>query len=88
MKLKYQFVFQNVCGHYMGVAVGDDARAFSGVITLNETGYDICRLLTEDTSREAVIAQLSEIYDADHDTIGTYVDQVVDQLRSEGVLAD
>lgn len=88
MKLKYQFVFQNVCGHYMGVAVGDDARAFSGVITLNETGNDICQLLQEETTRESVIDHLLEIYDADRETVGKYVDQVTDQLRAEGVLED
>lgn len=86
MKLKYQFVFQNICGQYMAVAVGEDARRFSGVISLNETGYDICRLLQEDTDRDTLIDRLLDIYDADRDTVAGYVDQVVAQLREEDVL--
>ena len=49
MKLKYQFVFQPVGKTYMGVAVGESAKEFSGMLQLNEVGYDIVSLMTEET---------------------------------------
>lgn len=86
MKLKYQFVFKEVYGTYMGLTAGKDARAFSGVLNFNETGYDICRRMTEEISREELIDQLLEEYDSDRETIGRYVDEVVDTLQKEGLV--
>ena len=88
MHLKYQFVFQPVGKTYMGVAVGESATQFHGLLQLNEVGYDIVSQLKEETSRDGVIARMLQLYDIDRDTLVPYVDEVLSYLRSEGVLAD
>ena len=86
MKLKYQFVFQPVGKTYMGVAVGESAKEFSGMLQLNEVGYDIVSLMTEETSREEIVDKMLDIYDADRETVCKYVDEVVEYLTENGVL--
>lgn len=86
MKLKYQFVFQPVGDTYMGVAVGESATQFSGMLQLNDVGYDIVSMMTEDVTKEEVVDKLLDIYDADRDTVMQYVDEVMDYLKAEGVL--
>lgn len=86
MKLKYQFVFQPVGKTYMGVAVGDSAKQFSGMLQLNEVGYDIVSQMTEDISKDEIVDKMLDIYDADRDTVGKYVDEVVEYLKENEVL--
>ena len=52
----------------MGVAVGESARQFHGMMQLNEVGYDIVSLMTEEISREEIVDKLLEIYDTDRDS--------------------
>lgn len=86
MKLKYQFVFQPLGKTYMGVPVGESAKLFHGMLQLNEVGYDIVSLMTEEISREEMADKLLEIYDTDRETVLTYIDQSVDYLTEQGVL--
>ena len=38
MKLKYNFVVQQVADDYVAVTVGKDASSFGGLIRMNKTG--------------------------------------------------
>lgn len=86
MKLKYQFVFQQLGETYMGVAVGEDAKLFNGMLHLNEVGYDIVSLMTNDISKDEIIENILDSYDSDRDTATQYVDEVIDYLTKEDVL--
>ena len=86
MQLKYQFVFQQVGPKYMGVAVGESAKRFSGMLQLNEMGHDIVSKMTGETTRDEIVDQLLKEYDSDRATLEGYVDKVVAYLDSEGVL--
>lgn len=86
MKLKYQFCFQPVGKTYVGVAVGDSAKQFSGMLQLNEVGYDIVSQMTEEVSAEEIVERLLKIYDTDRETLTGYVNQVVGYLVEQGVV--
>lgn len=87
MKLKYKLVFQLVGNDYMGVAVGDSAKQFGDILQLNEVGYDIVSLMKEEISRDEIVEKLLDIYDDDRDTVGKYVDEVVEYLTENELLA-
>lgn len=86
MKLKYNFHFQPVGRTFVGVAVGEDARKFAGMIQLNEVGHDIVARMTSEVSRDKIVKSILEEYDSDEETVGKYVDEVIEYLNSEGVL--
>lgn len=62
MKLKYNFVINEVAGSTVAVAVGEDAAKFKGFIKMNSTGAEIFRMLKNDISKESLVENLSEIY--------------------------
>jgi hypothetical protein len=62
MKLKYNFVINEVAGSTVAVAVGEDAAKFKGFIKMNSTGAEIFRMLKNDVSKESLVENLSEIY--------------------------
>ncbi len=70
----------------MGVAVGDDAKRFNGMLQLNEVGYDIVSLMTNDISKDEIIENILDSYDTDRDTAAQYVDEVIAYLSKEEVL--
>ena len=70
----------------MGVAVGESAKQFHGIMQLNEVGYHIVSLMTEEISREKIVDKLLEIYDTDRDSALTYVNDVIKYLEEQGVL--
>lgn len=86
MKLKYQFAFQPLGKTYMGVPVGESAKLFHGMLQLNEVGYNIVSMMTEDIDRDELADKLLTIYDTDRETAMTYIDQVVDYLKEEEVI--
>ena len=86
MKLKYHFVFQPIGNIYMGVPVGDSAKLFHGMMQLNEVGYDIVSLMTEEISREEIVEKILEMYDIDRDSALVHVNDVIEYLEGQGVL--
>lgn len=88
MKLKYEFCYQAIGDIYMGVAVGDEAADFSGTLQLDEVAYDIVSHIKDNISRDELVDEMLEIYDADRKQVGEYVDKVLDYLRTEEILVD
>lgn len=87
MKLKYQFVINNVAGETVAVSVGDNDGRFNGYIKLNETGAFIFKMLKNDTTRDAIIDALSNEYpDASKSDVEESVDTLIEQLSKAELL--
>ncbi len=87
MKLKYNFVINEVAGSKVAVAVGGDATKFNGFIKMNETGAEIFNLLKNEITVEELILEMRKIYpETDADTIIKSVEGFLSQLRQSGVL--
>ncbi len=88
MKLKYNFVINQVAGETVAVSVGDNDGRFNGYIKLNETGAFIFKMLKKDTTREDIInALLAEYPDATQEAAAESVDELVEQLRKAELLS-
>ncbi|MDO4608003.1 MAG: PqqD family protein [Clostridia bacterium] len=87
MKLKYNFVVNNVAGETVAVSVGGTADSFNGYIKLNETGAFIFNMLKKDTTREDIIVALGKEYpDADDKDIIDSVDSLIEKLTKADLL--
>lgn len=87
MKLKYNFVVNDVAGEIVAVSVGGTADSFNGYIKLNETGAFIFKMLKKDTTREAIIEALGKEYpDADIKDITDSVDTLIKKLQKADML--
>ena len=85
MKLKYQFECMNLDDRVVAVPVGEDAQKFQGVVRLNESAAEIFDLFREETTEEAVAAELKKRH-GDSSEIPGFVHEAVLYLSGEGVL--
>lgn len=87
MKLKYNFVINNIAGETVAVSVGNTDGAFNGYIKLNETGAFIFEALKKDTTREEIIKNLQKKYpDAVESDVVESVDDLIEKLSKAELL--
>lgn len=86
MKLKNGFVLKEIAGECVVVAV-DAALDLDGMITLNSTAKTIWLLLERGTTREEIIAALTEEYDVGAELAAEAADGFVARLEELGFLA-
>ena len=87
MKLRYNFVVQQVADDYVAVAVGEDASNFGGLVRMNKTGAFLFELLKKDMTREELLAAMVEKYDADEEILQRNLDAFLEKLKEKQVLA-
>ena len=87
MKLKYDFVINQVAGETVAVSVGDNDGRFNGYIKLNETGAFIFKALKNDVTREEIINGLMQEYpDASQSDAAESVDNLITKLSEAELL--
>ncbi len=85
MKLKYDFVVNQVAGQFVAVPSGAVGE-FNGMIKLNDTGAFIFGLLGEETTAEEVIAKVAAEYSCDEATAAENVNAIIEQCKSADLL--
>ena len=87
MKLKYNFVVNEVAGETVAVSVGNDAGSFNGYIKLNKTGAFIFNELKKETTRDEIVAKMKKEYpDANEQDIIESVDDLLEKLSKAELL--
>lgn len=87
MKIKDGFVLKEVAGSYMIAPIGDNFVDFSSVITTNETGAYIWKLLlTPRTRDELCNALMSEFEGVSAEEISNDVDEFIAALDKNNIL--
>ena len=87
MKLKYNFVVNEVAGNMVAVAVGEDVTKFNGFIKMNKTGAEILELLKSETTVEALVEEMAKLYpECDTQQIKESVENLVEKLKNDEVL--
>ena len=83
MKLKKEFITHTSGDEQLMISAGG---SFNGMVRSNKTAAFIIDLLKEDTTREAIVDKMLEIYDAEREVIAADVDKVIDALLSIGAI--
>ena len=86
MKLNENFVLRQVAGSWIVLSVADKTVDFNGMLTLNETGLLLWRLLEKESSREALAQALTDEYEVTYEQALADVDEYLDYLERVGCL--
>lgn len=86
MKIKNGFILREMDDMNIVVAVGEQARSFNGVITLNSTAVFMWRKLSEGCAEEELIDAMVSEYNAPKDKITADVKAFVAKLSENGLL--
>ncbi len=88
MKIKDGYLLREVAGSNIVVPVGEGAIDFSGVITLNEVGAFIWKILEKGASREDILEKMLSEYDVDKETAEKDIEEYISALRGAELIED
>lgn len=86
MKVNKNVIYRCIADEHILVPVGDTARDNNGLFVLNEVSAEIWKLLCEEKTREEIIAEISESFDADAETIASDTDDFLKKLTEAGLI--
>ncbi len=85
MKIKDGYVLKEVAGNTIVVNVGG-ALDFNGMITLNETGKTLWKVLQEGTDSDGLVEALLREFEVDRQTATADVNVFVNKLKEAGIV--
>lgn len=86
MKIKGEFVIREVAGQIVVIPSGENLN-LNMMITLNETGAFLWKLMENETDEGVLTAALLAEYDVDEETARKAVQSFVQTLKSHDLLA-
>lgn len=87
MKLKYNFVTNEVADKIVAVAVGGDLEKFNGFIKLNDVGAYIFKMLANDVTEDDIVAAMVKDFpDTQETEIRETVEGFISQLKENDLL--
>lgn len=86
MKIKEGFILRNVADATIVVPAGKATLDFNGMITLNETGAFLWRLLEAETDEQKLLEAMLAEFEVDEATAKAGIARFVAKLESEGLL--
>ncbi len=86
MKILRDFVLREVAGDVLLVPTGKTALDLNGMMTLNEVGAEIWRMLPEARDSAQIAERLADDYDAPLGQIRADVDDFLAKLRELGIV--
>ena len=89
MKISENYILREIAGEYIVVPTGSAAMDFKGLITLNDTGVFLWKLLQEDDqTKESLLDALCEEYEAVREEAKIDIEEFLQRIRSEGMLIE
>lgn len=87
MKLKYNFVVNNVAGQKVAVAVDDSNSDYNSLIKLNDTGVYILEMLKNDVTIDEIVASIKKDFEIlPEQDIEKIVNDFINKLKESDVL--
>ncbi len=87
MKLKYEFVVNQVADKKVAVPVGNDLEGFNGFLKMNDIGAYIFNMLKNDVTEDDIVAAMVKDYpDATEAEIRETVHEFIAKLQEAGLV--
>lgn len=65
MRIKKEFVLREIAGDYVIIPTGKTVLEFNGLITVNEVGVSIWKMLQEEVTFDQIVQNILEEYDVE-----------------------
>lgn len=86
MKIKKDYVLQEVGGACVIVAVGKESKNFKGIITINESAKILWDALTVGATIDELATKLTNVYDVSFEQAKGSVEKFVAKLEEAKIL--
>lgn len=88
MKTKKGFLLRSVGGRNVVVAIGKASEEFNGLITLNESGAFLWKLLQNGTTYQNLLDEMLKEYDVDEQTAREGIDAFLKIARDAELIEE
>lgn len=88
MKIDKNFVLREIAGEYIIIPTGRTALEFNGLITVNEVGMELWKMLQEDVTFDNLLNGILEEYDVDENVAREDIQEFLDRLVQGGILTE
>lgn len=86
MRVQKEFVLREIAGDYVIIPTGKTVLAFNGLITVNEVGADLWKMLQSDVTFEELLRGILEVYEVDEETAREDIREFLEKLQQGGIL--
>lgn len=86
MKVQKEFVLREIAGDYVIIPTRKTVLTFNGLITVNEVGADLWKMLQSDVTFEDLVQGILKDYDVDEETAREDIQEFLDTLIRGGIL--
>lgn len=86
MKVKDGFLLRQVAGRYIIVAVNDQAADFDGIVTVNEVGAFIWKLMENDVTEEEILSAVLNEYEVSESDAKADIAAFIAKAKTNGFL--
>lgn len=86
MRVDKEFVLREIAGDYIIIPTGKTVLEFNGLITVNEVGVDIWKMLQEEVTFEDLVKGILAEYDVEEEVAREDIQEFLDTLISGGIL--
>jgi len=84
--MKNNFLLREIAGEFLLIPLGDSSKQFNSIITMNETGAFIWRLLENGMPVQEIAEALTKDYDVSLDKAVSDTDKFINDLKKKSIL--
>lgn len=87
MKVSKEFVLREIAGDYIIIPTGHTVMEFNGLITVNEVGVSLWKMLQEEVTIEDLVHGILDEYEVEEDVAREDIQEFIKALIDGGILA-
>jgi hypothetical protein len=87
VRVEKEFVLREIAGDYIIIPTGKTVLEFNGLVTVNEVGVSLWKMLQEDISFDGLVEGILEEYDVDEAVAREDIREFLDRMIDSGILA-
>lgn len=86
MRVEKEFVLREIAGDYIIIPTGKTVLEFNGLVTVNEVGVSLWKMLQEEVTFEELVTGILEEYDVDETVAREDIREFLDHMIEGGIL--
>ena len=86
MKINKEYVLREIAGDYIIIPVGKTVLEFNGLITVNEVGVFLWKMLQEEVTMDDLVKAVLSEYEVEEAVARADIQEFLDKLTEAGVL--
>ena len=87
MRINKEFVLREIAGDYVIIPTGQTVLEFNGMITVNEVGVSLWKMLQNEVTEDDLVKGILEEYEVEEDVAREDIREFIDTLVTGNILA-